>query len=158
MSRNTNDVVKFGDSSYIPVGTYPLISMDTEAHEEGLFWCQFRYTNGNSYYAVYNLPDGRCEIIDTPIEPEPTPEPEPEPEPTPEPKPEISREEFDKAVNRIDDLEKIVSNLAKVVETFGSQLDNLSLEIQNLPDYKDDITTLNNRVDHVYEWVRSFGE
>ena len=132
--------------------------MDTEAHEEGLFWCQFRYTNGNSYYAVYNLPDGRCEIIDTPIEPEPTPEPEPEPEPTPEPKPEISREEFDKAVNRIDDLEKIVSNLAKVVETFGSQLDNLSLEIQNLPDYKDDITTLNNRVDHIYEWVRSFGE
>lgn len=158
MSRNTNDVVKFGDSSYIPVGTYPLISMDTEAHEEGLFWCQFRYTNGNSYYAVYNLPDGRCEIIDTPIEPEPTPEPEPEPEPTPEPKPEISREEFDKAVNRIDNLEKTVDNLTKVVETFGSQLDNLSLEIQNLPDYKDDITSLNNRVDHIYEWVRSFGE
>lgn len=61
MSRNTNDVVKFGDSSYIPVGTYPLISMDIEAHEEGLFWCQFRYTMVILImpYIIYQMEDVR---------------------------------------------------------------------------------------------------
>ena len=97
-------------------------------------------------------------IIDTPVEPEPTPDPDPEPTPEPEPEPEVSREEFNEVVERIDDLEEIVNNLSKVVETFGSQLDALSIEIQNLPDYSKDITEVNNRVDNIYDWVRSFGE
>lgn len=160
MSRNTNDVVKFGDSSYIPVGIYPLITMDTEAHEEGLYWCQFRYTNGNSYYAVYNLPDGRCEIIDTPVEPEPEPTPEPEPEPTPEPEPEtgVSKEEFDKAVKRIESLEETVKNLNVVIESLGKQMDEFSILLSKIPDYSEDINSLDDRVQKVYEWIFSFKE
>ena len=110
------------------------------------------------YFAVGYLPDPACDdaLDSDPADPEFVAFPPESVEP--EPEPEVSREEFNEAVERIDDLEEIVNNLSKVVETFGNQLDALSIEIQNLPDYSKDITEVNNRVDNIYDWVRSFGE
>lgn len=77
LSRDTDNIVKFGESSYIPVGEYNLITMDLEPQEEGFLWCQFKYDSNHSYYAVYGLSDGRCEIVsdNTHNEPEAPEEP-----------------------------------------------------------------------------------
>ena len=141
--RNTNTVVKFNGTNYIPVGTYKLVSMDTAPQEEGFYWCKFIYTDNKQYYAVYNLPDGRCEIIDTPVDPEPTPKPEPEP--TPEPVVEVTKEEFNELVKRTTILENSLSSLKEEVNSLTKT-------------YQEDIQELNNRIDLIYTWIKSFQE
>lgn len=143
MSRNTYDIHKFGDSSYIPVGKYEAVTIDTEPHEEGLYWCQFRYNDGNSYYSVYNLSDGRNAIEDKPKEPDP--EPEPEPTPKPEPEVEVTKEEFNELVKRTTALEKSLSSLKEEINSLTKV-------------HKEDIQELNNRIDLVYDWIKSFQE
>lgn len=153
MSRNTSDVVKFGDSDYIPVGIYPLITMDTEAHEEELYWCQFRYTNGNSYYAVYNLPDGRCEIIDTPVDPEPTPEPTPEPEPEPTPKPEPTPEP--EPETQTSELVKQIEELMKQLEDLMKQVDEALAKVNVLEEKNKELVAENEALKKYIEGIEA---
>lgn len=138
-SRNTNTVVKFNGTDYIPVGIYELVSMDTAPQEEGFYWCKFIYTDGKQYYAVYNLSDGRCEIIDTPEKPTPEPEPEPDPNPDIDPEKYVTIEEFQCLLNRVSSMEKEISALKWT----------LNQEIEDLNNFSSSVTKIE-------EWIKSF--
>lgn len=175
LSRNTSDIYKFGDSSYIPVGKYDLITIDTEPQEEGLYWCQFRYTNGYSYYAVYNLDDGRCSIEDKVVEPIPTPEPEPEPEPTPEPKPEPDQDveivisEIENGLKEIKELNdkmsilltKMEENLT-IVRFFLEQNEQIKAENEELVKKNEELSktneNLNQKIENIEKEINSISE
>lgn len=138
-SRDTNTVVKFNGTDYIPVGIYELVSMDTAPQEEGFYWCKFIYTDGKQYYAVYNLSDGRCEIIDTPDEPAPQPEPEPDPNPDIDPEKYVTIEEFQSLLNKVSLMEKEISTLKGT----------LNQEIEDLNNFSSSVTKIE-------EWIKSF--
>lgn len=138
-SRDTNAVVKFNGTDYIPVGIYELVSMDTAPQEEGFYWCKFIYTDGKQYYAVYNLSDGRCEIIDTPDEPTPEPEPEPDPNPDIDPEKYVTIEEFQILLNKVSSMEKEISTLKET----------LNKEIEDLNNFSSSVTKIE-------EWIESF--
>lgn len=138
-SRDTNTVVKFNGTDYIPVGIYELVSMDTAPQEEGFYWCKFIYTDGKQYYAVYNLSDGRCEIIDTPEEPTPEPEPEPDPNPDIDPEKYVTIEEFQSLLNKVSSMEKEISKLKET----------LNQEIEDLNNFSSSVTKIE-------EWIKSF--
>lgn len=138
-SRDTNTVVKFNGTDYIPVGIYELVSMDTAPQEEGFYWCKFIYTDGKQYYAVYNLSDGRCEIIDTPDEPTPEPEPEPDPNPDIDPEKYVTIEEFQSLLNKVSSMEKEISKLKET----------LNQEIEDLNNFSSSVTKIE-------EWIKSF--
>lgn len=138
-SRDTNTVVKFNGTDYIPVGIYELVSMDTAPQEEGFYWCKFIYTDGKQYYAVYNLSDGRCEIIDTPEEPTPEPEPEPDPNPDIDPEKYVTIEEFQSLLNKVSSMEKEISTLKET----------LNQEIEDLNNFSSSVTKIE-------EWIKSF--
>lgn len=138
-SRDTNTVVKFNGTDYIPVGIYELVSMDTAPQEEGFYWCKFIYTDGKQYYAVYNLSDGRCEIIDTPDKPTPEPEPEPDPNPDIDPEKYVTIEEFQSLLNKVSSIEKEISTLKET----------LNQEIEDLNNFSSSVTKIE-------EWIKSF--
>lgn len=138
-SRDTNTVVKFNGTDYIPIGIYELVSMDTAPQEEGFYWCKFIYTDSKQYYAVYNLSDGRCEIIDTPEKPTPEPEPEPDPNPDIDPEKYVTIEEFQCLLNRVSSMEKEISALKWT----------LNQEIEDLNNFSSSVTKIE-------EWIKSF--
>lgn len=154
LSRDTNDVVKFGDKSYIPLGTYELITMDTEPHEEGLYWCQFRYTDRKSFYAVYNLPDNRCKIVYSPKEENTSKEEDTS-------KNEVPIENDNKQekveVKRIEELEKEISSLKSQLEEAKKDLNEFkelfeSSEKKN----KENLDSALGQIKLVCDWIKSF--
>lgn len=143
MSRNTYDIHKFGDSSYIPVGKYEAVTIDTEPHEEGLYWCQFRYTDGNSYYSVYNLSDGRNTIEDKPIEPEPEPEPEPDPEPD------------NKLEEKVLELEKQIKDINEKILSQSQEISDIKNGILKI---NEEILKSSKKTEDITNWIVSFNE